>query len=179
VRFISILSFSVIGGARLALLVVAADVYAAGFYVPPQGAVGVGLAQAGKAARANDGSTVYSNPAGMTQLDGALVQGGIDFIVPDINIKNAGSTSATPGTGGAALLYSGVKGEAGEVTPIPSLYLAYPMRNKNLWLGLAITSPFGLALDYGNDWFGRYDSIKSKLLTIDFAPSLAYKINDA
>lgn len=36
------------------------------------------------------------------------------------------------------------------------------MLNKDLWLGLAITTPFGLKLDYASDWFGRYDSIDNK-----------------
>lgn len=154
------------------------DAQAAGFYVPPKGAVGVGSAHVGNAARASDGNTVYANPAGMTQLEGSLVQGGIDFIVPDINIDNSGSTATTPGTGAVPTPYTGVEGEAGEVTPVPNLYIAHPLRGTDAWIGLAITSPFGLSLDYGSDWFGRYDSIEAELTTIDVAPSAAYRIND-
>lgn len=51
------------------------------------------------------------------------------------------------------------------------------MPNKVLWFGLAITPPFGLNLEYDKGWFGRYDSIHTKLVTIDIAPSFAYKIN--
>jgi long-chain fatty acid transport protein len=115
----------------------------------------------------------------MTQLEGELIQGGVDFIVPDINITNNGSTAATPGTLGNPVSYGGPDGQAGEVTPVPNAYYARPLGDGGLWLGVSLTAPFGLALDYGENWFGRYDSINNELTTINLAPALAYRINDS
>lgn len=167
------------GCASLIVLTGITSAHAAGFYVPPKGPAGVGLANIGNAVRANDGNTVYANPAGMVLLDGALLQGGFDFIIPDINIIDNGSTATTPGTLGASLPYEGTNGIAGELTPIPNVYYARPLQDGELWFGLAVTAPFGLSLDYGDTWFGRYDSIKSELITVNIAPTFAYKINDS
>lgn len=152
---------------------------AGGFYVPQKGAVGVGLANAGGAARAEDGSTLFFNPAGMTELSDPLAQAGVDLIFSSVEIDSIGSTATTPGTLGAAAPYPGGNGDASALTPLPNIYLAYPVSETGFWLGLAVTAPFGLSVEYADDWFGRYDSIFSQLKTIDIAPSLAYRINNA
>jgi len=152
---------------------------AAGFYVAPKGAVGIGLAHVGNAARASDGSTVFYNPAGMTLLNGVVIQGGADLIFPNINIINNDSIATTPGTGGKTLFYSGGNGMAGDPTPIPNIYYARPLGGGKIRLGISLTAPFGLALDYGKTWFGRYDSIYNKLTTINIAPAMAYRINQS
>lgn len=151
---------------------------AGGFYIPQKGSVGVGLANAGGVVRTNDASIVFFNPAGMTELQGPLAQSGIDTIYASVNINNKGSTARTPGTLGNRVPYPGSNGDPRELTPLLNLYFAYPLRNLNSWLGLAISAPFGLSLQYDDDWFGRYDSIFSELKTIDIAPSLAIRINE-
>jgi long-chain fatty acid transport protein len=52
-------------------------VLAAGFYLYEIGTPDVGLASAGYASRARDASTVFTNPAGMTRLDGSQFLVGI------------------------------------------------------------------------------------------------------
>lgn len=165
-------------GAVLLPLALSGTAGAAGFYVPQKGSVGVGLATAGGAARTEDGSTVFFNPAAMTKFKNSIVQGGFDVLFPSVKIDNTGSNAATPGTAGAALPYSGSNGDAGSAVFIPNIYYIRPTRNQDLWFGLAVTSPFGLSLDYDSDWFGRYDSIHSELITVDIAPSISYRINE-
>lgn len=154
------------------------DALAGGFYVPQKGAIGVGHASAGDVARANDASTAFFNPAGMALLGEATLQGGMDFLFPTVRIANRESSAATPGTLGVSTPYAGSPGDAGELTTIPNLYYVRPLSN-SVHIGLAVTAPFGLALDYARDWFGRYDSIKSKLVTVEFAPSIAYRLGPA
>lgn len=168
-----------VGCVALSLLATTTHIYAAGFFVPTKGAVGIGSAHIGNTARASDASTVFYNPAGMVGLEGRTIQGGVDFISPDFRLADTGSTATTLGTGGAAAPFEGTKGRAGDLTPLPNLYFASPLSNDDFWLGVALTAPFGLSLDYDDDWFGRYDSIKNKLNTIDLAPSFAYKFNDS
>ncbi len=162
----------------LCLVLTLQSVYANGFYIHDKGAIATGLSNAGVTARAGDGSTLYFNPAGMTRLP-AMLQIGIDTTFPRVDSDNAGSTAATPGTGNADVAFAGGSSSNPiDPTPIPHVYAVYPVSNSNLWLGLAITAPFGLAVEYDDDWFGRYDSIESKLTTIDIAPTLAWRISD-
>ena len=152
---------------------------AGGFYIPQQSIEGIGQAFAGDAAGLNDPSTIFSNPAGMTFLDKPQISIGGSLIKPTISFQNRGSTAATPGTLGTPVPIAGDDGgDPGSWTPVPNLYGALPTAGGNLWFGIAVTAPFGLSLTYDPTWFGRYDSIESKLLTIDIAPSVAYKIND-
>ncbi len=168
------------GGVLFAIVAActAINAHATGFYIRAKGASGLGLAGAGDPARANDASTAFFNPAGMTLIDKPMAQGGFDVIAIDTKISSLGSSATTPGTGFVAAGYAGSDGRAREIIPVPNFYYTRPLSN-DLWLGLAVAAPFGLGLEYSRDWFGRYDSIKSQLKTVDFAPSLAWRVNPA
>jgi long-chain fatty acid transport protein len=162
----------------VAVVGLTAEAHAGAFFIPQQGASGVGRAFAGGSAAANDATTIFNNPAGMTELKGAEVQLGISTIVPDIKLENRGSTAATPTTLGASLPYPGNVGqEPSNVSPIPSIFAAVPLLDNQLWIGVGVTAPFGLGLKYDPSWFGRYDSTSIRLATIDFQPSFAYRVN--
>jgi long-chain fatty acid transport protein len=61
---------------------------------------------------------------------------------------------------------------------MPHAYAALPLMSGRVWLGLGVSAPFGLVTDYQEDWFGRYDSTKSELTTIDVAPTLAVRVTE-
>ena len=67
-------------------------------------------------------------------------------------------------------------GDAGESALVPNFYYAHPAGD-NLVLALGIHVPFGLATEYDADWVGRYHAIKSDLKSINFNPSLAYRLS--
>jgi long-chain fatty acid transport protein len=166
--------------AALYALLLPCGASAGGFYLSPQGGSSVGLATAGSAARAQDGTTVFYNPAGMTALGCGLVEGGGYLTLNKVNIRDTGSTAATPGTLGAPMPLTGdPHGDHFAAIPVPNLYAAQPLLGGTLWLGLAVTAPFGTATKYQRDWFGRYDAIESTLTVLDVAPSLAYRVTDA
>jgi long-chain fatty acid transport protein len=169
--------YTLLASAPVAVL--ASSVCAAGgLYLPHKGASGLALSNAGNAARANDASTVFSNPAGMTQLGNTLQFGAALLSVP-ITIDDAGSRVSTPGTLSRMVPIAGTdSGDPTGVNLVPNVYLVHRLRSSDTWLGLAVTNPFGLKINYPTDWFGRYDSIDNELLTLDIAPSFAYKIND-
>jgi long-chain fatty acid transport protein len=169
-------SFAVIG---FSLLLAPNSALAGGFYIPQQDIQGIGRAFAGDAAGLDDPSTIFTNPAGMTLLGAAQASAGFTLLKPTISFQNRGSTGATPGTLGFALPLTGDDGgDPGSWRAFPNLYGALPALGGNLWFGIAITTPFGQSLTYDPTWFGRYDSIETKLTTIDIAPSVAYKVND-
>jgi long-chain fatty acid transport protein len=170
VRICAVLSIFATGGAGAAL--------GAGFYIQEQNAAGVGRAQAGNGAVADDASTVYYNPAGLTELDGMQVTGGIDVVVPDATMVNSGSTNRSLGTRQAAVPASGgPSGNPGSASVIPDFYTSVPL-TQDLTFGFGVTAPFGFASKYPSDWFGRYDSIDSFVETFDFQPTLAWKVNE-
>ena len=70
---------------------------ATGFQLMEQNASGLGNAFAGSAAVAENASTIYYNPAGMTQLKGANVSVGVDYITLKADFKNGNSTGLLAG----------------------------------------------------------------------------------
>ena len=156
--------------AGLALAGCASFVHAAGFALIEQNASGLGNAYAGAAAVAEDASTIYFNPAGMTLLpDRQWVIAG-HLIKPKAEFS--GTVSAPfPVTGGEG-------GDAGGWALVPNAYFAFRL-TPDVHLGVGLNSPFGLKTDYDSDWIGRYQAIKSEVKTININPSIAYKVSDS
>ncbi len=146
---------------------------AAGFYIQEQSVRGLGSAFSGSTTTLDDASTIFFNPAGMTQLQGTQLQAGVNVIMPNSDIDDRGTTS-----GQTALLPKGGNSDNPyEPTPVPNGFLSYQI-NDRLWAGIGVTAPFGLASEYDKGWFGRFDSTKTELTVIDVQPTIAYKVND-
>ncbi len=146
---------------------------AAGFQLIEQSVSGMGTAYAGGAAQAQDATTVYFNPAGMTRLKGTQGTAGLQVIVPQAEFSDDGSVHAVLGPGG---LGSEESGDAGVIGLVPNLYLTNQLTD-NLFLGLGINAPFGLATSYDDDWIGRYHAIDSEIVTLNINPAIAYRFN--
>src|SRR6186997_2266019 len=67
------------------------DLHASGFQLVEQNASGLGNAYSGQAAAAEDASTIYFNPAGMTRLKGKYFTVSIEGIGPKASFVNNGS----------------------------------------------------------------------------------------
>lgn len=149
---------------------------ASGFQLLEQNASGLGNAYAGSAAVAENASTIFYNPAGMTELKGISVSVGVNAIRPSFKFTNDASTNPTAMGGGAAT--GGTGGDAaGSWAPLPNGYMAYQI-NDQWHVGVGFGAPFGLATEYDNDWMGRYHSIKFDIKTYNLNPSVAYKVNE-
>lgn len=141
--------------------------HAAGFALVEQNASGLGNAYAGQAASAQDASTIFFNPAGMTLLpDRQLVVAG-HLIKPSAEF----SGTVSPAIGG------GDGGDAGDWAFVPNAYFAYRV-SPDIHLGVGVNAPFGLKTEYDADWIGRYQAIKSEVKTINLNPSIAYKVSE-
>ena len=66
----------------LALAWGAGQTFGAAFALQEQGVSGLGNAYAGGAAAAEDASTVFSNPAGMSRFGSTQIVGGLNIITP-------------------------------------------------------------------------------------------------
>ena len=146
---------------------------ASGFALIEESASGLGNAFAGGAASAEDASTLFFNPAGMTRLSGKQVSLVLHAIKPAVEFSN---TASAPSTSPAPRPLGGSGGDAGDWAAVPNFYYAMAL-NPQLRAGLGISSPFGLKTEYDPSWMGRFQAIKSDLKTININPSLAYKLN--
>jgi long-chain fatty acid transport protein len=156
-----------------ALAATGADTAASGFQLMEQNASGLGNAYAGQAAAAEDASTVFWNPAGLTRLPGRQVTGAFHLIRPSNKLTLAPGSSAPLGLPSPA----GSGGDAGGWAAVPNLYGSWQI-GPQWWLGLGITVPFGLATDYDQGWVGRFQGQFAEIKTLDINPSVAYKVND-
>src|SRR5690606_27553306 len=145
---------------------------AAGFQLLEQNASGIGNSYAGSAAIAENASTIYFNPAGMTHLPGINISGGLTAVKPSFKFKDGGST----GPGGLPL-GSNNGGDAGSLGLVPNAYVSWEV-TPSWYLGLGIGAPFGLMTEYDEGWVGRYHSKKFSIKSININPSVAYKVND-
>ncbi len=134
---------------------------AAGFALPEQGAAAMGMGSA-FAAQADDASAVWYNPAGITQLNGTNVMSGFVVILPTFSHENTNGTTDT----------------ASRASHVPALLYVTHKVNDSISLGFGVNNPFGM----GTDWhFGsttREVALLSQVLTTEFNPNIAYKIND-
>ena len=146
--------------------------YSAGFAVLEQSVQGLGVAYAGGTAGGEDISTIFYNPAGLSEYTGTEILSGGHLVLPKASFKVESSSDilSRPLRGGEGL-------NASENVLIPNLYLATDL-TESLRLGLGITVPFGLGTKFDPDWQGRYEAIDSQLKTIDFNPVISYAFND-
>ena len=135
---------------------------AAGFQLTEQSVAGMGRAHAVAGIVGDDVSAIHFNPAGMTLLHGLQTTVAGTYVSLDIDYK---------GLNGAR--------ENGRDKPasIPAAFLSYQV-NDSLWLGLAITSPYGMRIRYGSDWSENQRGISGSVTTVDINPNIAWKVND-
>lgn len=156
-----------------ALLVMAGGASASGFALIEQSGSGLGNAFAGGAASAEDASTIFFNPAGMSRLSGKQIVVVGSIITPSAKFADTASTSPTLYGFGPAP----VSRDAGSTALVPAAYFSWELDPK--WsAGLGLGAPFGLKTEYDPNWMGRFHAIRSEIKTINLNPSVAYKVNE-
>jgi len=153
----------------------AASAWAGGLYLYEVSNADVALASAGLAARAQDASTLFTNPAGMTRIDRPQMQIGIQPMY--LNIKFDPDSNTSPNN---LVIPNGQRADDGDTSgwlPAGGTFYVHPV-TKDLRLGIGVLGFFGLALDYEDDWVGRYYAKEAKLQGITIMPSVAYRVNE-
>lgn len=159
----------------LAMLAAAPQAGAAGFALYEQGVTGLGNAYAGAAATAEDATTVWWNPAGMSRLPSGkhfAISG--TLIAPSTKFSNSGSVAA-PASNPAL---NGNGGDAGDAALVPSMFFAMSI-NPRWSFGLGVSVPFGLATEYDPTWIGRFQGIRSEVQTLNINPSVSFKVSES
>lgn len=126
-----------------------------------------GLANAGAAARAQGPSTIASNPAGLSYLPGTQITGGLQVLYGNLTFDRDDAANVSG------------KGSGNALDPIPGVSFFISHQLDDHWsVGFGQYGDFGLAVDYANDWSGRYFSQSSSLLGLTLLPSVAYRFNE-
>lgn len=136
--------------------------FAAGFQLTEQSSLGAGRAYAGAGIVGDDLSAVHYNPAGMTLLEGTRFQAGGVWI---------GLSADYDGDSGASE-NGRLKGQM-----IPAGYVTHQVNDK-VWLGFAMTVPYGMGTEYDRNWEGKERGTSAKIYTFDMNPNIAYKVSD-
>ena len=143
---------------------------ASGFQLLEQNGSGLGNAYAGSAVVADNASTIFFNPAGMTQLKGTNVSGGLSVIKATYTFHDNGSSSgAFSGTGNNT--------NGGTTGYLPNMYAASQLSD-NWYAGIGIGAPFGLKTQYEVPWAGAAQAVLFDIKTMNVNPSAAWKVND-
>lgn len=140
----------------------ASAAHAAGFMLTEQSAGALGRAYAGVGVDGTDISGVYYNPATMTLHPGTSIQAG--FVAVGLDLAYEGNDGST---------------ENGQYNTqaIPHGYISHQLTD-NMWIGLAMTVPFGMGTEYDDNWPLAYKGISAEVLTFDFNPNVAWKVSD-
>ena len=124
-----------------------------------------GNALGGITGRADDPSAIFFNPAGITQLEGTHLMGGLSVVSPVTDVQV--TTPAGPLT---------TTTERNYWMP-PHLYGTHQV-NDSVWAGLGIYSRFGLGTEFDDAWPGRFNNYNAVIQSLTFNPNIALKLHD-
>lgn len=124
-------------------------------------AAGMGTAFVGLA---DDPSAILFNPAGLAQLKGTQVYGGVTALRPTTTYTNDAGFSETTKS---QLFFP------------PHLYFSTDSAGKDIVFGLGLYSPFGIG---GRKWsetgLTRYQSVESSIATVTLNPTVVWRVSD-
>ncbi|MBR4927347.1 MAG: outer membrane protein transport protein [Alphaproteobacteria bacterium] len=139
---------------------------AAGYQLTEYSTTGLGRSFAGAGLVGDDYSAVAYNPAGMSYTTRSGAQ---------LGFSTVGIRSTAKG-------YSKFGGEGKEspyiVRVLPHGFAQYRLNDRTV-LGLGIYTPFGLATDYKNGWFGKTHAGRSEIQTVNVSPALSVNVTDS
>lgn len=161
----------------LGMTLSASSAWAGGAYLYENGTPDLGTAAAGRAAMAQDASTVVGNPAGMTRLERSQLTGSIYTIITSTRFDRGPGTTLSGGNGFNAAAPIPSLSSVSIPFPAGSLFYVYSL-SPDLKLGVGAVSGYGGGYNYGKEWVGRYNLQKAQVLSATLNPGFAYRLND-
>ena len=137
--------------------------FATGFRLPDQDAFATGRGEA-FVATADNPSAIYYNPAGITQLEGQNLRGGIYGIYLDPSYQRNGSSSTYH--------------NQNKLAAVPNLFYTYNKKDSILSGGIGLYSPYGLSLRWPQKTGFRTVGEQGAMTYITLNPVLALKLSD-
>ncbi len=150
--------------------------YGAFFQISENSVWRLGNAFAGGAAVYEDASTIWYNPAALTQLEASHSSLAGHLISISSNFNRSSVPATSPLLGGMPI-GGGDGGNLGKTALVPNAYCTRPV-NSRLSIGLGLNAPFGLASDYKRGWAGRYHADNSEILSLNINPAFGWRVSD-
>ena len=156
IRLIAVFTF-------IMLAVFCGEAYAGGFSFTEHGAAASGKANA-FAGEANDPSAIFYNPAGITQLPGTQFMIGTSIVKLD-------STFRSSTTGENTNLED-------QFPIVPHFYITHRFKqwDERVSVGLGVYTPFGIVVDWPDNWQGRFNTTDARLRVTVYNPTVAYQV---
>lgn len=127
----------------------------------------IGPALSGLTGSANDATSVFSSPAGITRLDR-----------PEIVVQTALVYESSKFEVDKATFGGGDGDNDQQIAAIPGIFYVHPLGER--WrLGLSVNVPSGIGYDFGTNWSGRYHVTKTSLAFVAGTGVLAYQLTDS
>ncbi|MNZ24848.1 putative outer membrane protein precursor [compost metagenome] len=149
----------------LAVTLASTQLFASGFALNEQSISGMGTGFAGRSSSADDASTVFGNPAGMSRLKREQITVGAAAVIAKSDISGGGFPGGS--TDGDMVPFVGV----------PMGFYVKPI-DEHWSVGFGIYAPFGLVTEYEDEAASRYWGKKSYVEVITFQPTVSYAFND-
>lgn len=153
------------------LCVVSSEVNAAAFQLWEQDGASVGNYHAGYAAIANDASTAFYNPAGITRIKNQQMVFAGSAVTPSFIYRGTvqvNTFSDDP---------QSVTAQGGEFAFVPAFHYVAPISD-TIGFGFSVDAPFGSKVNYGQNTILRYVSTVTDISVVDVSPTLGIKITD-
>ena len=143
------------------LLLWSGPVFAGGLSTPGQGARALGMAGAFTAV-ADDGSAVYYNPAGISQIDGTTLEASVALVSPQISYTPPGGATETSTKRAVA----------------PSFFMTHRLTDR-LSGGLGLYAPYARDAAFADDPANGFPYQRSKMTRTDLSGVISYKMSNA
>jgi long-chain fatty acid transport protein len=140
----------------------ASSLWATGFRLPDQDAFATGRGEA-FVATADNPSAIYYNPAGISQLEGNNLRGGVYGIYLDPSYKSPSSGQTFD--------------NENKRHAIPQFYYTYGRTNWPVSFGLGVYSPFGLQVEWPQNTGFRAVATQGKVTSATINPVVAVKLS--
>ncbi len=141
--------------------------HAGGFAIREQSAEFQGMSFAGAAAGGSGLSSIFWNPATITQHEGMKGDYNGSLVMPYGRARDEAG-----GLGGTS-----DSGNIGKTAFVPATYSSYQI-NDMFWVGLGMNAPFGMKTENDPNSKGALYGYKSKIFTLNINPVMGVKLND-
>jgi len=152
--------------AALLLTALGSSTWAGGLYIFEKSATDVALGSAGWTARANDPSTIFSNPAGLARLEG----GNFDLTLTPLLLIAEFNPDPTLTT------TTGADGNANGWLPAGGAFYSQQLSD-SITFGIGVGGYFGLAAGYEDTWVGRYYVKDVQLQALTLEPAVGIRLS--
>lgn len=151
----------------VAVALVSAQAWSAGFQLNEFSSSGLGRAYSGEGAIADNAGSASRNPATIMMFDRPTFSAGAIFVDPDVDISGRSP--------------AGNSLNAKNIAPtawVPNIHFVAPINDKFGW-GVSVTSNYGLATEFNDSYAAGSMGGKTDLETANLNLSGAYRLNDS